>query len=681
MKNNKIVWIIGCGGLLILSCCLALVILGAAGIFSAGNFIQENNPVEIFPEINPFEGGSVEDLGEDAEIVVATEDEYQLAIENLETLENTLVPIRDLNDLAIRLGGVTVDIPSAKEPTDIYYQIGDERVFWVSNVDTYDTFQTTATLEYVTDHAYFWFENGVDVDQSALAALADEFENNIYVTNHEFFGSEWSPGVDGDPHIYLLFATNLGASVYGFFSSSDEVSPLAHEYSNTAEMFYLNADYLTPDNPETPSVLAHEFQHMIHWAQDRNETSWVNEGFSMLASQLNGFSAGGHDSIFIYTPDHQLNDWPNGEISTTPYYGAAYLFSAYMLDRLGEENTRAVVASPENGMTSIDGVLVDSPIYDSIRGENLTADDIVQDWVLANYLKDGSIADGRFTYYNYADSPQAYETETISDCGGDFTRDVSQYGADYIRITCSGNHTINFEGSPLVNLLPTSAYSGDYVIWSNKGDLSDMTMTREFDFSDVRGEIQMNFSTWYDIEEGWDYVYLVISEDNGKSWEIQTTQTGTALDPYGNGYGFGWSDASNGWIEETVNLSAFTGEKVLVRFEYVTDDAVNGEGMLIDNISVPAVDYFSDFESDTGGWELAGFERISFSLPQSFRLSLVLTGFDPNDTEVIYIPLNENNLASVSFEIGDQYSEATFVVTGTTRMTRQKATYGFSITP
>ena len=42
-----------------------------------------------------------------------------------------------------------------------------------------------------------------------------------------------------------------------------------------------------------------------------------------------------------------------------------------------------------------------------------------------------------------------------------------------------------------------------------------------------------------------------------------------------------------------------------MRFEYVTDAAVNGEGLLLDDVSMPQINYSSDFESDDGGWEAA----------------------------------------------------------------------------
>ncbi|MCB0240386.1 MAG: hypothetical protein KDH08_17465, partial [Anaerolineae bacterium] len=120
-----------------------------------------------------------------------------------------------------------------------------------------------------------------------------KFAEATYPTDRNFFGSEWSPGVDNDPRLHILHSEQLGDSIAGYFSGADEVSNKAQPFSNEREMFYINIDNTKPDTDFYNGVLAHEFQHMIHWYQDKNETSWVNEGMSELASELNGYDRGG----------------------------------------------------------------------------------------------------------------------------------------------------------------------------------------------------------------------------------------------------------------------------------------------------------------------------------------------------------------------------------------------------
>ena len=637
--------------------------------------VPSSTPVVLRP--TPFPTPQpLPQTGDPAVVAPAT----QSPQENLQELQDVVVPMNDIYDIARRFEGKD-DVPTTLPPPASPYQVGEQNRFWISNADTNQNFQVPATLQYVTDHAYFWIEEGVDFRKNELEALADTFESQIYPTNREFFGSEWTPGVDGDPHIYIIYARNLGSNIAGLFSSSDSYNPLIKEYTNGHELFLFNADTVQLDEKYTYGVLAHEFQHMIHWYRDRNESTWMNEGFSDLAMFLNGYDVGGHDFLYTLNPDLQLNDWPNDDSDTMPHYGASFLFMNYFLDRFGEEATKALVAEPENDMESIDALLSQIGATDPLTGKTIGADDVFADWVVASYLKDGSVGDGRYTYNLYPDAPQASDTEEISACDSQVhTRDVRQYGVDYIRISCNAATTLQFEGSTMTHLLPDDAHSGEYAFWSNRGDESDMTLTRTFDFSEYTGPLTLSYWTWYDIEKDFDYAYVLASED-GENWEMLFPPSGTSEDPTGANYGWGYNGSSGGgpeWIQENVDISQYAGKQIQLRFEYITDAAVNGEGLLLDDIAIPEAGYFSDFEQDNGGWEANGFARIQNLVPQNFKLSLITLG---DQSEVIPIQLAQDNTARISIDLGGSVDEAILVVSGTTRLTRQPATYRFTFLP
>ncbi len=676
-QNDWVPWAIGCLILFLLFCLFlaALTVGGAVWMV----YRTARNPLPIPTDVQGFVLPTPTPLvvrPTSAPGVTPT----PVSTETLLTLEESIVPNNDPVDLARRLGGVP-DVPLTVTPPPQPFQVGDRQTFWVSNVDDNTNFQVDTTLRYVTDHAYFWIEDGVDYDADDLRNLAEAFENKIYPTDRAFFGSEWAPGVDGDPHIYIVYASGLGSNLAGYFSSADEVHPLAHEYSNAHEMFLFNADNVGLGEEFTYGVLAHEFQHMIHWYQDRNEESWLNEGFSELASFLNGYDVGGFDYAFADDPDIQLTYWPVDD--TAPHYGAGFLFVDYFLDRFGEQATQNLVAHPENGMVSVDAVLSEIGAQDTLAGGALSADAFFRDWTLTNYIMDEDAANGEFVYSNYPDAPQVDATERVRSCDGSFqTRDVHQYGADYIRITCNGDYTLRFEGGMEVGLLPVDAHSGDYAFWSNQGDESDMTLTRQFDFTAAEAPINMEYWAWYDLEKDYDYVYLAASTDGGETWEIIETPSSTAEDPSGNSYGWAYNGKSGGsgvWIRENVDLSEFAGQRVLLRFEYVTDAAVNGEGFLLDDVSIPAVGYQTDFENDDGGWEAAGFVRIENVLPQTFQVTLItrrggdVVGIEP-------LTLGADNSAEVPLSLSGR-DEAVLVVSGTTPFTRQKASYRFALLP
>lgn len=688
MSNEK-KWIIGGVAAVLIACmCIgvACVALGGLAFLRVQSSPEGSTPPIQFPgaatEIpDPFSSIATP-AGEDGfNVPTVVPDQPEdpasalAAQETLLTLENMVVPINDPRDLARRLEG-KLNIPETVPAPSVPLTVGAKRTFFAANVDTNANFEVQATLQYVTDHLYFWIQDGVSYDARALQRLCETFETKIYPTNREFFGSEWTPGIDNDPHLYVLFARGVGNNLAGYFSSADEIPPQAHPYSNAAEMFLMNADTLDLGDPYIYGTMTHEFQHMIHWYRDRNEESWLNEGFSVLAEFLNNYDVGGFDYLYVSDPDLQLNVWP-APPNSTPHYGASFLFLAYFLDRFGETATQTLVASPENGMDSIDKVLSSINAVDQQTGKAIQADDVFADWVVASYLNDQDVGDGRFAYKRYTSAPSPEATEEVDNCSSDWkNRTVSQFGVDYIKINCSDTYTLNFQGLTEVGVLPAGANSGQYAFWSNKGDESNMTLTKEFDFTDVSGPLTLKYSTWYDLEVDYDYLYLVASED-GETWQILKTPSGRdkSEDPSGNAYGWGYNGQSDDWIEESVDISQFAGKKVTLRFEYVTDAAVNGEGLLLDDVQIPEIAESTDFETDDGGWDGNGFVRIQNLLPQTFRLSLIEDG---QTVSVQNIQLDESQKASISLKLDENTRGAVLVVSGTARFTTREAGYRFN---
>ncbi|HSB01527.1 MAG TPA: hypothetical protein VLE49_12825 [Anaerolineales bacterium] len=593
--------------------------------------------------------------------------------ETLETLTQAQVPENDPYALACHLQAIC-DAPHTVQAKS--YTLGDKEKFWILNSDTTEHFQIDATLRYATPHSYFWVEDGTPVDEGNMKALMDTFEEKIYPTDREFFGSEANPGVDGDPHIYVIYASSIGHNIAGYFSAYDSYNPLVRKYSNGHETYVLGTSQDLGDQ-YTYATLAHEFVHMIQNASDRNDVSWLNEGFAEVGAFLNGYDIGGADYIYVQNPDMQLNTWvDNSSPDFSAHYGQSFLYLTYFLDRFGEKASKALTDNTENDLISVDQTLADLNITDPQTGKVVTADDVFMDWAATLYLMDKSVGDGRYYYHNYPSAPRAQATETVSNCPQSLSDTVNQYGIDYYAINCAGNYTLHFSGSTAVGLLPVEAHSGNYQFWSNRGDESDMTLTREFDLTNAKGSVTMSFAMWYDLETDYDYVFLEASTD-GKAWEALKTPSGTDKNPSGNSYGWGYNGQTNGWKTEKVDLSKYAGRKVQIRFEYVTDAALNGEGFLLDDVKIDAIHYQTDFETDNGGWEGSGFVRIQNALPQTYRLALITKG-DP--TTVTQITLTPDQTADIPLSLKPG-EEAVLIVTGTTRFTRQPAAYKIEINP
>jgi len=668
-QDRTVIWIV-VAVVLALVCCLCLVV-----VMTAASIYFSTTTISVEPTLAPPPSRPTPDVDDSSWSVEAVSPQAQAVQEEL---RGEVVPIADPIGLAERLGG-QAGIPEVLAETAAPIPTGTVQRFWALNGDTVENFQVDAEMVYATDHVYFWVERGADYELAEVKALVDDFEANTYPTDRAFFGSEWTPGVDGDVHLYILYVGGLGASTAGQYGSTDEYSPLAHEYSNGHEMFYIDASQSLADT-YTYGTLAHEFQHMIHWYRDTNEDTWMNEGFSDVAMHLNGFDIGGWDFAYADQPDQTLTKWPSGPGEAGSHYGQAFLVLTYLLDRFGADVTKAVVANPANGFDSIDQTFSELGATDPSTGQSISADEFFLDWALAMLLQDPSLADGRYSYSSYPNAPKPTYAETVSDCPvTDQARSVSQYGVDYVQVTCGGRYDLTLEGATLVPILPAEAHSGDFAFWTNRGDTSDMTLTRAFDLTEVSGPAALEYWIWHDLEEDYDYVYLEVSQDGGETWTILETPTGTTEDPSGNSYGWAYNGMSGGgspaeWIQERVDLSAFGGQQVLLRFEYVTDAAVNGEGLLLDDVRLDAVGYDEDFEAGDGGWEAEGFVRLYNQLPQTFRAALVEFGGEP---QVTYLTFDGNGRAETPVDLED---EAVLVITGTTRHTWQPGVYRYSLT-
>jgi hypothetical protein len=595
----------------------------------------------------------------------------QLSTEAL--LTRTILPERDQRLLASRLKYEGQPIPEVAAEARNNFQLGDQDTFWVT--DNGQTppkqFEAKATLKYITDHSYWWVEDGMNVGAEALKRSAERFENETYPTNRDFFGSEWSPGVDNDVRIHVFMGKV--PSVAGYFSASNSYPRQAEPFSNQREMFFINLGAISPGNDYFDSVLAHEFQHMIHWRQDRNEDTWVNEGLSELASFINGYGMSGFVGSFTYAPDTQLNSWASSPNAALANYGGSFLFMAYFLQRYGEEITQHVVANPQSGIAGFNAVLAE-------HGYEERFEDIFADFLVANYVHDPELAAGLWGYSNLTVEPVSL-TERFSIYPVEQQTTVYQFGGDYIELSGNGDITIEFTGSTRVKVINNQAHSGDYQWYSHRGDESNTRLTRTFDLSQVT-KATLHYWTWYDIESDWDYGYVEISEDGGQSWTILQPPGSVTTNPSGNAFGPGYTGLSGGepvWIEEQVDISAYAGQEVMIRFEYVTDDAVNRPGWAIDDISIPEIDFFDNVENGLNNWQAEGFVRMDNILPQRFLVQLVEIGDDIN---VRPIALDQTNYGSATISgLGSTVKRAILIVSGLTPVTTEPASYQYSIRP
>lgn len=515
------------------------------------------------------------------------------------------LPVRDLAEIAARLG----KIPSepTPTPTPASYHPGQEANFWLVDHIANAYFITTATLSVLTPNFCVWVEKGAKVDQKALKATIMRFEQEIYPRLMEVFGPD-TPWPDSCLHIFNGFFPGVG----GYFSGNDSYPRQVFPYSNERKVVYINLGTVSPGTKAYIPLLAHELQHLLQWQIDRNEDTWVNEGFSEMAELLSGLYLDASTRSFAARPDTQLTSWADSPDEAYPNYGASFLFMAYFRERFGEEAFRRLVKSPLNGQHAFNEIL--APY-------GLSFEDLFADWVLANYFDD---PDSGYGYRELNLQPLKISA-TVSSTPFTITETVHQYGADYFEIQTEKPVLLRFSANPTVTLGPPSPYSGQFMWWSGRGDESDSTLTRSFDLRNT-DKATLHFRAWYDLERDYDYAYLEISSDGGRTWKILEGPHSTSENPMGNNLGYGYTGESGGWVEEVVDLTPWAGKEILLRFECITDDAVNHPGFFLDDISIPEIGYYEDFEGGRGGWIPNGFVYTDGIVRQRWLLQAAKAG-------------------------------------------------------
>ncbi len=595
------------------------------------------------------------------------------AYSNQLEIEDGIIPGRDLVDLTRRFND-TPDIPYIARIEPIEYVKGDSTDFWYKDHDNDENLQIEAALLYRSDHLNLWFEDGLTVDAELLKQAAQKIEEQILPINRTFFGQEWQPGIDGDPRVNILHLADLGGGTIGYFSQADEFVTDVNQYSNERELMYLSLKHAPVGSERYYHVISHEMQHMIHWNVDRNEEVWINEGLSELSSFMNGYGESTYLETFTSQPDVQLNDFHYEGEEADAHYGASFLFFAYFNEQFGEQATRSLVSRPDNGIMSIEQVLLDiSP--------GTSFNDFMAQWLVANYL-DSTLADEGIYFYRDIDLPEIVNAADIRRFPESGQATVQQYGADYLRIRGEIPVSFVFTGTQQVRLVDTEPRSGQYIWSSYPADNSDMTLTRELDLSEV-DRATLNFWTWYELEDGWDYAYAVVSIDNGATWIPLETDSTTTSDPQGNSYGPAYTGVSGGgeepiWLEETADLSPFAGQKIQLRFETITDDTVHGQGFVIDDISIPEVGLYDDFEQGDGDWSSEGFIRHTNVLPQHFIVQAIM--IQDGAYEIKRLDLDSKQRGQWLFSFGEDFNEVVIIVAGSTPITNQPAGYRFRVT-
>jgi len=418
------------------------------------------------------------------------------------------------------------------------------------------------------------------------------------------------------------------------------------------------------------NVLTHEFRHMIEDNYDRGDADWEAEGSAMLAEDLLGFPGSGvaRANLFLAEPDRQLNSWPDDYI--IPAYGQGYLFNRYIYDRLGQEAYRQFATSPTSGLEAIDTV-------SQSNGSDSSGLDLWKEWqtALALHNIEGAPLEYRF---GVAGLEQVAMTD-VDRFPFTIEEFVHQYAADYYRLVGDQELTINFNGSALVPLLDVMPASGESMWLANRANYSQVNLTRDVDLTGV-ATATLNYNVYHDIESGYDFAYLFISQDDGQSWHSLAAgnMLGENEDPSNSALTeHFYTGRSELWREESVDLTPYAGQNIALRFVYITDLIKTYGGIAFDNIAIPEIGFYDDAETLAEGWSAEGFERVTATIPQQWHLQLIT--FVDNQPVIETLELAADQTTSIPVSLAGDDGQAILIIAAHAPMTLEQANYRLDI--
>jgi len=129
--------------------------------------------------------------------------------------------------------------------------------------------------------------------------------------------------------------------------------------------------------------------------------------------------------------------------------------------------------------------------------------------------------------------------------------------------------------------------AGERQWWSGQADNLSSTMTASADLTGASSAALSMQARW-DIEAGYDYLYVQASTDGGATWtSLPGTADGVPFETDASG-----APAIDGvqesWVDVQVPLDAYAGQQVTLRLLYRTDGGTTGAGFFADDVTLTA---------------------------------------------------------------------------------------------
>ncbi|MFI5890358.1 peptidase M6 immune inhibitor A [Actinoplanes sp. NPDC051513] len=476
-------------------------------------------------------------------------------------------------------------------------------------------------------------KNSIDVSDARIADLIREFDGTIYPRETATFSTPpdrdgSNPAIEGDftgdGNKTVTLVDNIRDDNYSTFPKA--VTYVAGFFSaQLNEMFDRNVmtidaydwkhrlgadpaddptDDLCTSRPARPrlyeATFAHEWQHLLEYYADAAEAPWVNEGLSDFAQTLVGYVDGkatvhdrGNDSHLVCYqgfgnvkttfnanprecggPQNSLNLWDEGAPSEVlADYGIAYSLMLYLRDRFGlGAITMLHRDSVRQGLAGVQAALP----------TGTTLDDVLHDFQTMT-LVDKIVGEGGGEMIGLplqrVTARSLRSTINLANKSDYDIPGAAPNGADYVPLP-TPVRSVSFAGAPTLPPLPTGWSVADKTLFSgNRNDLDSQAVIPAT--VPAAAGATLRLETSYDIEDSYDFAYVMISINGGRTY---TTVTGDRTVP--GPLGPGLTAASGGVVTASYNLAPYAGKQVLLGLRYVSDAAVSRGGWRIGKITL-----------------------------------------------------------------------------------------------
>ncbi|MEU6998083.1 hypothetical protein [Nonomuraea sp. NPDC046570] len=589
--------------------------------------------------------------------------------------------MREAPDKDLPLDGKRVDTPEKYEPKSgakaraagTTPPVGTVRQ-WLARDDAQGTlYRKNYTLRGVGAKIEVWVANDLafpagdcrlqiptttEVTDAQVASLVSEFDTNMFPKETAAFSTppdrdgsnstvppdaNGNGGVytgDGDKTVALIdnvrddnFYDFPAASTYiaGFFSS--QLNELFDRNVMTIDAFdWAHRTGANPPNEPTSDpctsrparprayegTFAHEWQHLLQYYTDPNETVWLNEGLSDLAQSLVGYADGtrtvfdpgsdGHLSCFqgfatVQTPhnpnprdcggpENSLNLWGEGDpAEVLADYGHAFSLMLFLYDRYGADFISTLHKDgAHQGLASLDAALEAKGVTDMYKVLHDHQSMVLLDKIVGEqYGIMLGVPKSRVT------TPSLRSTVNLANPDSHDNPGTAPNGADYVALQKAGGQalkghelrSLSFEGSKTLPPIPLAwtvvsddpDRAGNPVLFS--GNVDNLNVGAVTKVTVPAADPTLRFLAKYGAEAGYDYGYVIVSTDGGATY---TTVAGdrTVAGPLGPAL----NGTTTGFEPHSFDLSAYAGKEVLLGFQYVSDGGVSEGGLKVDDITV-----------------------------------------------------------------------------------------------